>query len=156
MRWEDLTSPEIDGLDRGATLVLLPVGAVEQHGQHLPVGTDSVLAHEVALAAADRLVGRVVVLPPLWYGLSAHHMRFTGTVTLTAETMMAMVSDIVASLVAHGFRRIAIVNGHGGNGGVIDVLAATLGHRHRGKARIAALTYFQLARERIAELRESA
>lgn len=155
MHWEDLTSPEIDGLDRDATLVVLPVGSVEQHGQHLPVGTDSVLAHEVALAAADRLGGRAVVLPPPWYGLSAHHMRFAGTVTLTAETMMAMVADIVASLIAHGFRRLAIVNGHGGNGGVIDVLASTLGHRHRGKARIVALTYFQLARDRIAKLRES-
>ena len=151
MRWEDLTSPELDGLDRDRTVVIVPVGSVEQHGHHLPVGTDSVLAHEVALAAADLLGdGRAVVVPPPWYGLSAHHMRFAGTVTLTAETMMALVSDIVASLVAHRFPRIAIVNGHGGNGGLIDVLAATLGHRHRGKARIAALTYFQLARDQIA------
>src|SRR5262245_58513915 len=132
MRWEDLTSPDIDGLDRGRTVVVLPVGSVEQHGRHLPVGTDSVLALEVALAAAKSLGGgRAVVLPPPWYGLSAHHMRFAGTVTLSAETMMALVGDIVASLVAHDFQRIAIVNGHGGNNGLIDVLASTLGYRHR-------------------------
>ena len=75
-------------------------------------------------------------------------MRFAGTVTLRAETMMALVEDIAASVVAHGFRRLLIVNGHGGNNGVIDVLASTLGHRFYGKARIACLTYFQLARER--------
>ena len=97
----------------------------------------------------------VAVLPPPWYGFSAHHMRFAGSVTLRAETLMAVVEDIVASLVGHGFRRILIVNGHGGNNGVIDVLASTLGHKHYGAARIAALTYFQLARQAIAALRQS-
>jgi creatinine amidohydrolase len=82
-------------------------------------------------------------------------MRFPGTVTLRAETMMALVEDVAASVVAHGFRRLLIVNGHGGNNGIVDVLASTLGHRHYGKARIASLTYFQLARAAIAELRES-
>jgi creatinine amidohydrolase len=82
-------------------------------------------------------------------------MHFPGSITLTAETMMAMVGDIVASVVDHGFRRIAVVNGHGGNAGVIDVLASTLGHRFYGRARVACLTYFTLARDAIARSRES-
>jgi creatinine amidohydrolase len=155
MRWEELSAPQIAALERDSTVVVLPVGSVEQHGRHMPVGTDTILAQSIAIAAADRLKDPVVVLPPPWYGFSAHHMRFAGTVTLKAETMMKLVEDIVGSVVEHGFRRIAVVNGHGGNGGIIDVLASTLGHRFYGRARIACLTYFQLAREEIAALRAS-
>jgi creatinine amidohydrolase len=155
MRWEELSVPEIEALDRDCTVLVLPVGSVEQHGRHLPVGTDTMLAHAIALAAAERMRGRVTVLPPPWYGFSAHHMRFAGTVTLTASTMLALVKDIAANVIEHGFRRLLILNGHGGNTGVIDVLASELGHLHYGEARIASLTYFQLARAAIAELRES-
>jgi len=154
MRWEELSSSEVDGLERDRTIVVLPLGSLEQHGSHLPLGTDTFLAHAVALAAA-REAGNVVVLPPPWYGFSPHHMRFAGSLTLRAETLLAVVQDIVASLIAHKFRHILIVNGHGGNGGVIDVLASTLGHKYYGTARIAALTYFQLAHQAIADLRLS-
>ena len=155
MLWQDLTWPEIDRLDRDGTIVLLPVGSVEQHGLHMPTGTDTLLASAVSTAAASQS-SNVVVLPPPWYGLSAHHLHFPGTVSLSAKTMMALVEDIVASVVVHRFRRIVIVNGHGGNGGVIDVLAATLGHRFYGRARIAALSYFLLARDAIEEIRVAA
>ena len=154
MRWEELTSPEIGALDRDKTVVILPIGSVEQHGNHMPLGTDTILSHTVSLAAAKELES-VVVLPPPWYGFSAHHMRFPGSITLSAETLMAVATDIVAAVVKHGFRRILIVNGHGGNGGVIDVLGSTLGHKHYGHARIATLTYFALARDAIARLRKS-
>ena len=156
MRWENLTAPELDRLDRGRVVAILPIGSVEQHGQHMPLGTDTLLAHGVALAAAERFGNeRTLVLPPPWYGFSAHHMRFPGTVTLSAETLMRLVDDIVRSVVAHEFQRIVVVNGHGGNAVIIDVLASTLGHRFHGIARIACLTYFSLARDAIAGLRES-
>jgi creatinine amidohydrolase len=155
MRWEELTSPEIGALAREKTVVILPLGSVEQHGNHMPLGTDTILSHTVSLAAAGELAD-VIVLPPPWYGFSAHHMRFPGSITLSAETLLAVVGDVVAAVVKHGFRRILIVNGHGGNNGVIDVLASTLGHKHYGAARIAALTYFTLARDEIAALRKSA
>ena len=154
MRWEELTSPEIGALDRDRTVLVLPLGSVEQHGNHMPLGTDTLLAQAVCLAAAEQ-AGKVAVLPPPWYGFSAHHMRFPGSITLRAETLMALAEDVVGAVVKHGFRRILIVNGHGGNGGVIDVLASTLGHKHYGEARVAALTYFALARDAIAALRRS-
>jgi len=155
MRWEEMTSPEIGALDRERTVVVLPIGSIEQHGNHMPLGTDSILAHAVSLKAAE-LADEVAVLPGPWFGFSAHHMRFPGSISLRAETLMAVADDVVASLVTHGFRKILIVNGHGGNGGVIDVLASTLGHKHYGKARIATLTYFALARDSIAAGRQSA
>ena len=153
MHWEELTSAEIGALDRDRAVVILPLGSVEQHGNHLPIGTDTMLAEAVSRAAAEAS-GGTVVMPPPWYGFSAHHMRFPGSITLRAETLLALVEDVVASLVRHDFRRILIVNGHGGNNGLIDVLASTLGNTHYGKARIAALTYFALARDAIAALRK--
>lgn len=155
MHWEELSVAEIEALDREATVLLLPLGSVEQHGRHLPLGTDSMLAAAVSVEAAKLMPGRLAVLPPLWYGFSQHHMRFPGTVTLRAETMMALVEDIALSVVAHGFRRLVLVNGHGGNAGLVDVLSAKLGHQFYGRARVAGLTYFQLARDGIAQLRLS-
>jgi creatinine amidohydrolase len=154
VRWEELSAPAIAALDRDV-VVVLPLGSVEQHGRHLAVGTDSMLAHAISIAAAERLAQKVAVLPPPWYGFSAHHMRFPGTVTLRLETLLKLAEDIAASVIAHGFRRFLIVNGHGGNNGAIDVLASTLGQQHYGKARIACLTYFQLARDVIGRLRQS-
>ena len=155
MRWQEATWQEIDALDRDRTIVALPVGSVEQHGHHMPLGTDSMLASAVTERAASLSGPTVTLLPTPWYGLSAHHMRFPGSVTLTSDTMMAMVADIVAAVVAHGFRRVAIVNGHGGNAGIIDVLASTLGHRFYGRARIVSLSYFTLPAEEVATIRES-
>jgi len=155
MHWEELSVAEIEALDRDATVLLLPLGSVEQHGRHLPLGTDSMLAAAVSLEAAKIMPGRVAVLPSPWYGFSQHHMRFPGTVTLRAETMMALVEDIAQSVVAHGFQRLALVNGHGGNSGLVDVLSAKLGHQFYARARVAGLTYFQLGRDRIAKLRLS-
>src|SRR5699024_8282891 len=122
---EEMTSPEIGALDRETTVVILPIGSVEQHGNHMPVGTDTILSHTVSLAAAGQ-AGDAVVLPPPWYGFSAHHMRFPGSVALRIETLLALAGDIVDSVIAHGFKRILVVNGHGGNAGAIDVLASTL------------------------------
>lgn len=156
MRWEELSVPEIEALDREQTILLLPLGSVEQHGRHLPVGTDTMLATEIACAAASRLKGRAIVLPPPWYGLSDHHMRFPGTITLRAETLLALVADIGESVAAHGFRRLVLLNGHGGNAALVEVLASVIGRRFYGRARVAGLTYFQLARDQIAKLRTTA
>jgi creatinine amidohydrolase len=121
IRWERMTAPELKALAARDALVVLPIGSLEQHGPHLPVWTDSLCAHEIALrgaAAAGDLP--VAVLPPMWMGLSEHHLPFGGTITLDHATFHAVLRCVVRSLVADGFRRLLIVNGHGGN---IDPLA---------------------------------
>lgn len=98
------------------TVFLLPVGSVEQHGPHLPLDTDAFDANYLCVEAAKRCTEpKPVVLPPLYYGVSLHHMHYKGTITLQPETLIAVVVDICTSLVKHGAKKIVVVNGHGGN-----------------------------------------
>jgi creatinine amidohydrolase len=122
-RWSDLSWPEIDALDRDRTVLLLPTGAVEQHGPHLPVDTDIHNAFELALRTAGASATPIVVLPPVWWGMSPHHMGYPGTISLRLETYSALVVDICAAVAHHGFRRVLIVNGHGGNVAILGASA---------------------------------
>jgi creatinine amidohydrolase len=124
IRWERMTAPELKALATRDALVVLPIGSLEQHGPHLPVWTDSACAHAIALRAAAVVAGDtpIAVLPPLWLGLSEHHLPFGGTITLDHATFHAVLRCAVRSLLADGFRRLLIVNGHGGN---IDPLAVS-------------------------------
>ncbi len=159
IRWEENTAPALETAIGRDPVVLLPVGSVEQHGRHVPVGCDANSAEAVALRAAEAAQGSeqpVLVLPTLWYGYSPHHMGFAGTVTLRSETFLTVMQDVVESVLRHGVRRVVMLNGHGGNVSSLDVVASRLGHAWHGRARIAAVTYFQLAGPRAAEFRESA
>jgi creatinine amidohydrolase len=122
LRWERMTGPELKALAARDALVVLPIGSLEQHGPHLPVWTDSAHAHEIALRGAAAADLPAVVLPPMWMGLSEHHLPFGGTITLDYPTFHAVLRCVVRSLLADGFRRLLIVNGHGGN---IDPLAVS-------------------------------
>lgn len=120
-----LTSPEIAALDKTEGVVILPIGAVEQHGAHLPVLTDTLIATrtlDAALAALPDNV-RAWALPPINYGKSNEHVNFPGTITLSSQTLIAVLHDIAKSLERAGFRRLAFLNGHGGNIGLIDMTA---------------------------------
>ena len=124
VRWERLTGPELKALAERDALPVLPIGSLEQHGPHLPVWTDSFIAHAMCIAAAERATDiPAIVLPPLWTGLSEHHLPFGGTITLDHATLHAVLRCVVRSLQAQGFSRLLIVNGHGGN---IDPLAVSV------------------------------
>lgn len=105
------TAPELSHGD--GRVVLVPTGAVEQHGPHLPVGTDAWIATAVARAVAQPRPG-VLVAEPLAYGCSGHHTTFGGTVTLRVRTFLDLVFDVATSLARDGYRTV-FVNGHGGN-----------------------------------------
>ncbi|MEU8222095.1 creatininase family protein [Kribbella sp. NPDC048915] len=118
-----MTTDEAHGAVRTAPLVIIPVGAQEQHGGGMAMSTDTVRAVGVADRVAERLAGRAVVAPPVPYGVSPHHMAFAGTMTLSPATFMQVLRDLVASLSDHGWRQFLVITGHGGNNAALSVLA---------------------------------
>jgi len=143
--WQKLRRGEIRAAADAGGLVLLPLGAVEQHGPHLPLDTDSVTAFTVCARAAERVREfPVLVLPPIWWGLSPYWMQFPGTLTLAPETLVALIADLAGSVAAHGFRRLVVVNGHGGNDGLIQAAAIKASV---GPLQVAALSYWSLIRD---------
>lgn len=118
-----LTTEEAGEALRHAKLAILPLGANEQHGPHLELRTDIAIADGFAHRLAADLGADAVLCPPLPYGLSEHHMRFPGTLTLRPATFISAVLEIAESLGEHGIRRIIVVNGHGGNIDAIHLAA---------------------------------
>jgi creatinine amidohydrolase len=114
MELTDLTAPEVQSLSKDMPVVI-PVAALEQHGQHLPLFTDSLLLGEVIRRVKEQLKERVLFAPLLWLGNSHHHLDFAGTLSASPRTYLEMLSDLAENFVHHGFRRIVFVNGHGGN-----------------------------------------
>ena len=108
-----MTWVEVEAALKHTDAVIIPVGSIEQHGRHLPLGTDSTEAIEVAKLIAQK--ADVLVAPVVLAGLSSHHMGFPGTITLSPETFEAVVYETATSLIKHGFRKILLYNGHGGN-----------------------------------------
>ncbi|MSQ08215.1 MAG: creatininase family protein [Dehalococcoidia bacterium] len=120
-RYEDLTWPEVNEAVRLGRIPVLPVGTMEQHGPHLPVKMDAWTANSVAVEAARRSPGRLLVMPPVSYGYTTHVMDFPGSITIHHETFIRYVVDIVKSLAYHGFSRIIVLNGHGSNMPPLDL-----------------------------------
>lgn len=117
IRLERLTWPQVrDALDRGTTTVVIPVGAVEQHGPHLPLFTDAERGGFLAVEVARRL-GNALAAPTLRLGCSEHHMAFPGTISVEKATLTALVRDVCVSLSRHGFRNLCLLPSHGGNYG---------------------------------------
>jgi creatinine amidohydrolase len=106
LTWEDIR----DRIAGGGRTVIFPVGSTEQHGPHLPLGTDTMVAAALAEAAA-RATG-VLVAPPLWFGWSPHHMVLPGTITIRPEILIELAYDMLESLQRHGLTRFIFVNGH--------------------------------------------
>jgi creatinine amidohydrolase len=125
--WADLAAPELRDLARKDAVVLCPVASLEQHGPHLPAGTDSLIGDAVCRAACARAQTPAVSLPPLWTGLSEHHFPFGGTISLDATPFLAVLRGIARSLRASGFRRLFLVNTHGGNTEAVALAAREIG-----------------------------
>jgi creatinine amidohydrolase len=128
MNWSTLRREQLDAMDR-RTPVILPIGATEQHGRHLPLGTDSMILDAVVQRVDALFHRRLLIVPCQQIGMSEHHMAFPGTLTLAHETLRRNVMDIVDSVVRHGFQRLLLLNGHGGNQAILGVLGEQIGQR---------------------------
>jgi creatinine amidohydrolase len=119
---------QVDALPRESTLLVLPTAAIEQHGHHLPLATDTLINNLLLGKALAKLPGELPVyaLPPVHFGKSNEHVGFPGTLSLSASTFMAVLRDLGASISAAGFHKLVLYNTHGGNNGLVDVMARDL------------------------------
>ncbi|MFW0783576.1 creatininase family protein [Gordonia sp. CPCC 206044] len=126
-----LTTTDVEAIDKTDAVVVQPIGAVEQHGPHLPLITDAMHAEVISAAAVDSLPddSNIWVLPTLHYGKSTEHLGRSGTIAMSATTLMAVCMDLGDSLAASGFRKLVFVNGHGGQPGLLDVVARDIRYR---------------------------
>lgn len=120
-----LTYAEVEAMDKTDALVILPVGAVEQHGSHLPLMTDTLIGEALITRTLERLpeTANVWLLPPVSYGKSNEHLDFAGTISLSASTLQSIITDIAASLQRSGFRRLMLFNTHGGNVDLLNLVS---------------------------------
>lgn len=125
--WAELTRAELATKREAGALVVVPTGAIEQHGDFLPVETDTFLASAVAELAASRVTGvEIVVAPAVPIGFSPHHLSHPGTISLRLETYLAVLADTARSILDAGFPRLVFVNGHGGNSAPLRSLCAQM------------------------------
>jgi creatinine amidohydrolase len=126
--WADLTAPEFAALDRAQAVAILPIGAVEQHGPHLAMGVDHDLTIAVLARALPLIDSALIVLalPVQAIGKSTEHEAFPGTLSLSAETLLAVLHDIAASVARAGVRRLLFLNGHGGNRALLELACRDL------------------------------
>lgn len=149
----EMTWQQVDELAR-STVVLVPFGAMEQHGLHLPLETDALIATELAKGVDVACDGNLLVLPTQWLGLSTHHMSFPGTITASVETYLALATEIITSIAQAGFEKILVLNAHGGNASILDVVLTKCRLLHP-RTRIVLVTYWNAAAAALAAIRES-
>lgn len=154
--WRKLRADQLRERARQDAIVVLPIASLEQHGPHLPVEVDSMLGEEVAARTAAKVAEKgqpILVLPVLWTGLSEHHMSFGGTVTLDNAAFAAVVEGVVKSVLRHGFKRIVLLNAHGGNENALRTITDDLTPKYA--AAIVQFTYWYAAAVPIAKILET-
>ena len=152
-RYNRLTWAEMNDAIARQPVVILPTGSTEQHGRHLPLDVDLFLAESVCLEVGRRANGNVLVLPPIPYGLNLHHIDFPGTIHIEPEVFIAFCLNVTKSVAYHGFQKILIINGHGSNYPLIDLIArqTTL----QTDSLCAANHYFSMAMEAFQKIKDT-
>ncbi len=148
-----LTWPEVNEAVKANRVILIPVGAIEQHGYHLPVDMDNLAVETVCLAAAAERPDILLCAPPIHYGYNEHNMDFPGTISIELEHFLHYCTDVAVSFARQGFGRILLVNGHGSNAHLLD--AASRQVNVRSDAKCASISYWDLTKEDFDAVRES-
>jgi creatinine amidohydrolase len=153
MRFHEMTWPLLREVPRDAVVVVAPVAACEQHSRHLPAFTDTLLVTAVAEGVEELLPRQVLLLPTLWFGASSHHLRFGATLSAEVDTHITMLCDLLVPLLEHGYQRVLVLNGHGGNDDTMHVALRRLMTRYRDRS-LTAAAYWDLAEKELAALAE--
>lgn len=146
---QELTWVEAGKAFEKAKIAIIPIGSNEQHGPHLPLMNDAATAFEFARMAAEKAKSEIIVAPLIVVGVSDHHMHFPGTITLSPDTLIALVMDMCRSLKAHGIERIALVNGHGGNTPALTIAMRRV--KNELGMKVAIINYWELIPDVIEE-----
>ena len=144
--WRDLAWPDFENLDPETTVAVLPVAAIEQHGPHLPVGVDDYIAEGCVHAAMPLMPDSVLVLPTSHVGKSNEHLAYPGTLSFSAETLIRIWTELGESVARAGVRKFVMLNSHGGQPQVMDIVVRDLRVRLRMFAVAANLSGLNLER----------
>ncbi len=153
MYWDQLSSKQIAALDKNIP-VLLNIAAIEQHGAHLPVATDRLIGEYFSGLLNKEMEDKVLILPIVAVGCSDHHMDFSGTLSLSHNTFAAVVKEMIQSVLHHGFYNIILLNSHGGNQGIMQVIVEQLGFANP-HAHIIGGSWWNIAKEELLKITES-
>ena len=122
--------PEVAAELENFKVAVVAVGSVEQHGPNTTFETDTARAYEFAKLLGERMGNKLLIFPPITYGISPHHMDFPGSATLRVETMINVITDVAVSIHKHGIKKILFINGHGGNKSCLDASVVKLKYEH--------------------------
>jgi len=142
--WAEMRSPEIKQAAMDDGVVIIPVGATEQHGFHLPVNTDANSCYSIAKLAAEAIDEfPVLVLPPIWTGYSPMHLSRPGTISLNLSTLIELLTEVAESVYKNGFKKVFFLSGHGGNIAAMKAMRFILAYE-KGFPPSIGLDYFDL------------
>ncbi|MFA1820820.1 creatininase family protein [Virgibacillus oceani] len=151
----DYTTYELQGyIHKRDPVTIIPIGALEQHGAHLPLDTDMDLVERVARYLAKNCAQDILITPTVWMGFSHHHLDFCGTISIRQKTMVYIITDIVESLLNHNINKIILLNGHGGNTAILKTILDEIQFKYKDISMVY-FTYWDLLSDEIDAVRKS-
>lgn len=153
--WEHKTRSEIKEAVEKDSMVIITIGATEQHGPHLPVTTDNLIVNTVTNKSVKKASNYISIIqgPHIPFGYSPHHFLYAGAISLSVQTLLTLLKEVIESILKSGFKKVFIMNSHGGNDEIIRIAAKDLSHENQ--AQIGAASYWNLAYKSLQEYKKT-